>query len=867
MANTTVEIIGGQLSGVLQNAASDATLQEIVRAVNKLSNSTGGNARAGAGAAPTPTTRSGSSIMESAMDMVGNQIGNLVGAMGSFAGLIASGNDKLSSYTSVLNDQIIKGLPLVGKYLGAFGDIINYSIGTFEEWNASLKQASKTGAAFNNSILELRSAANGANLALDDFVSIISSNSEVLVAFGGTVTAGAKAFADYNKYLKRDGGPVNNTLRQMGYSSKDVSEMLMMFMKNTQRGAFREKQSKEQFEKQFMFYSLNIDRMVKLTGQTAQQLENKIAGVNQDAAYQAMIMNLSADQQVMMDAGLKQFVDSYGDAGAELWKALALGQQPQTDLALDLMTLMPFAGKGAKSMISSIKDGSVGLKQFDSVLQKSFVDQNMNIRDYYLQNQSMINAMSLIEGPTGELYRAIKSAISGVGRYGKISDLTTEKLNALWKAAKDEADKGDAFTRMMNALTVAFEKFKESIIDTLMPMFEDISKTLKDNKVQEKIKSMGEELGKAIKEHLPKVTEFLRLLGSSEGRSFLLNELGYYWDVMTTHAAFAIKRSFVEDRSKWAESGLTDADKQKVLDVLAQNRVTTAKELGFNITPNAPFLANANTSASSTFNAAQVAPGGPANLTANMDQRREQAGNLQRQLAQKGIKLHSPTGDSALPAPSSRVAWRDAIYDKAGKLVSAAKIHGGNDYALAPGTPLFAGADGKIHFRNDPTGYGNYVVIEPDGVTNTQLYYAHLQAAAWEEYRQKFPDGRVKKGVQIGKSGNTGASTGPHLHYEIRHNNMAVPLTGFLHEDAKGKQVPAEKFSTGTMGTSGETSSMSVEQMESIAKTGGTINIAELITTFNTNMATLIEMTKERQSIHYQQLDAQKQHSGNLALG
>jgi murein DD-endopeptidase MepM/ murein hydrolase activator NlpD len=868
MANTTVEIIGGQLSGVLQNAASDATLQEIVRAVNKLSNSTGGNARAGAGAAPTPTTRSGSSIMESAMDMVGNQIGNLVGAMGSFAGLIASGNDKLSSYTSVLNDQIIKGLPLVGKYLGAFGDIINYSIGTFEEWNASLKQASKTGAAFNNSILELRSAANGANLSLDDFVSIISSNSEVLVAFGGTVTAGAKAFADYNKYLKRDGGPVNNTLRQMGYSSKDVSEILMTFMKNTQRGVFREKQSKEQFEKQFMFYSLNIDRMVKLTGQTAQQLENKMAGANQDAAYQAMIMTLGGDQQNMMDAGLRQFVATYGDAGAELWKAISLGQQPQTDLALDLMTLMPFAGKGAKDMITSIKNGSVEFKNFDGVLQKSFVAQNMNIKDYYLQNQSMINAMSLIEGPTGELYRAIKSAISGVGKYGKISDLTVEKLNAMWKAAKDEADKGDAFTRMMNALTVAFEKFYESIIDTLMPMFKDISETLKENKVQEKIKSMGEELGKAIKEHLPKVTEFLRLLGSSEGRSFLLNELGYYWDVMTTHAAFAIKRSFVEDRSKWAESGLTDADKQKVLDLLAQNRVNTARELGYNITPAAPPLAtDARTSASSTYNAAQVAPGGPHRKNVSMEDRQEQAGNLQRQLEQKGIKILSPTGAGALPPPNSRVGPRAPVY-KDGKLISTGD-HGGNDYALPIGTPIFAGADGKIHFLNEGEGkgYGNYVVIEPDGVTNTQMYYAHLQAAAWEEFRQKFPNGTVKRGEQIGKSGNTGASKGPHVHYEIRHNNVSVPLKGFIHENAKGEKVPPALLSTGTMGTSGASSSMSVEQMESIAKTGGTINIAELITTFNTNMATLIEMTKERQSIHYQQLDAQKQHSGNLALG
>lgn len=864
MANTTVEIIGGQLSGVLQNAASDATLQEIVRAVNKMS----GNSSRGAGAAAASnSTSSGSSggIMSSAMDMVGNQIGNLVGAMGSFAGMIASGNDKLSSYTTVLNDQIIKGLPIVGKYLGAFGDVINYSIGTFEAWNQSLKQASKSGAAFNNSILELRMAANGANISLDDFVGIIAANSESLIAFGGTVTEGAKAFADYNKFIKRDGGPVNDTLRQMGYSSKDVSEMLMMFMKNTQRGASREKQSKEQFEKQFMFYSLNLDRLVKITGQTAQQLESKIAGVNQDAAYQAMIMNLGEDQQDMMDGALKQFVATYGEAGAELWKALALGQQPQTDLAIDLMTMMPFASKGAKDMINSIKKGTVTLGKFDDVLQKSFVDQNINIRDYYVKNQSLINAMSLIEGPTGDLYKAIKSAVAGVGKYGKISDLTTEKLNALWKAASDEAKKREGFTKLMNDLSIAFEKFKESLIDSLMPVFNQISTTLKEKDVQAKIKEFGEWLGHTIKAHLPKVTEFLKLLGSPQGREFILSEIEHFWHVLGVHGEFFLKRSFNTDQDDWTKLGITDEDKKKALNALEIERVSRAAQLGYTVKEGGAFLGTSGVAGDKDAqrpttddkprdNLGSVAKNLPEDQTKGLEK------IIRDLLAKHGVKTQAPL--PGVPVNSPR-GYRT--------IDGVTTFHHGTDQAAAAGTKVKAPVSGSIRFGDQGNiGYGNFVeIIEPN--TGTRHILGHLDAKMAQEYKAQFEKNKnlVNVGDIIGGVGNTGhtkGKNGHHLHYEIRtKDHVSVdPRQIIGTTNAQGQHQPA--FASGTMGTSSGSTAMSVEQMENIAKTGGSINIAELITTFNANMTTLIELTKDRQTIHYQQLDAQKQHSGNLAF-
>lgn len=91
-------------------------------------------------------------------------------------------------------------------------------------------------------------------------------------------------------------------------------------------------------------------------------------------------------------------------------------------------------------------------------------------------------------------------------------------------------------------------------------------------------------------------------------------------------------------------------------------------------------------------------------------------------------------------------------------------FHTGIDYACPLGTPIFASADGVIRFIGmDKTGYGNCVIIEHD--VNHATLYAHLSTLG----TIYFPGTKVKQGEVIGWSGSTGNSTGPHLHFEARH--------------------------------------------------------------------------------------------------
>lgn len=101
------------------------------------------------------------------------------------------------------------------------------------------------------------------------------------------------------------------------------------------------------------------------------------------------------------------------------------------------------------------------------------------------------------------------------------------------------------------------------------------------------------------------------------------------------------------------------------------------------------------------------------------------------------------------------------------------KFHHGIDIANNPGSVIKASAKGVVHFSGTMNGYGNVIVI--DHGYNIQTRYAHLQKRLVKKNQV------IKKGEKIGHLGNTGRSSGPHLHYEVRINDIPVnPRRYFL---------------------------------------------------------------------------------------
>lgn len=104
------------------------------------------------------------------------------------------------------------------------------------------------------------------------------------------------------------------------------------------------------------------------------------------------------------------------------------------------------------------------------------------------------------------------------------------------------------------------------------------------------------------------------------------------------------------------------------------------------------------------------------------------------------------------------------------------KMHTGIDFTAPTGTPIYATGNGRVVPAIDGgSGYGNHVVI--DHGFGYKSLYGHM-------YKTKVRIGqRVKRGELIGYVGNTGQSTGPHLHYEvIKNGNKINPINYFFND-------------------------------------------------------------------------------------
>lgn len=100
------------------------------------------------------------------------------------------------------------------------------------------------------------------------------------------------------------------------------------------------------------------------------------------------------------------------------------------------------------------------------------------------------------------------------------------------------------------------------------------------------------------------------------------------------------------------------------------------------------------------------------------------------------------------------------------------RMHEGIDMAGPVGTPIHVTGDGVVTFAGRSGAYGNLIKIRHELGTETR--YAHLS-----RIHVKVGD-RVSQGDRIGDMGNTGRSTGPHLHYEVRMNGRAVDPMSFI---------------------------------------------------------------------------------------
>jgi len=151
--------------------------------------------------------------------------------------------------------------------------------------------------------------------------------------------------------------------------------------------------------------------------------------------------------------------------------------------------------------------------------------------------------------------------------------------------------------------------------------------------------------------------------------------------------------------------------------------------------------------------------------------------SLQAQSAELAARIRSAQSSSIVPAPTGAASAAGFVWPVHGILTSGfgwrwGRMHEGIDLAVPSGTPVVAAAAGTVIVAGWLGGYGNLVVVDHgNGVSTAYGHNTSVTVGVGQS---------VAQGQLIAYSGNTGHSTGPHLHLEVRINGSPVDPLGYL---------------------------------------------------------------------------------------
>ncbi len=148
---------------------------------------------------------------------------------------------------------------------------------------------------------------------------------------------------------------------------------------------------------------------------------------------------------------------------------------------------------------------------------------------------------------------------------------------------------------------------------------------------------------------------------------------------------------------------------------------------------------------------------------------RREAERRARQLAGETLPAENGPGLFSWPASGPITSPFGVRSDP---ITGRTRRHDGIDIGAPMGATITAAASGTVIYAGWESGYGNTIVIDHDGAVST--LYGHCSQIFVSNGQE------VQRGQAIGAVGSTGRSTGPHLHFEVRVNGVAVDPTGRL---------------------------------------------------------------------------------------
>lgn len=288
-----------------KNAASEATLQEMLKIMRKFDKSTdggkksvdgagggggGGSGSGGSGSGGGSQAAKSQSLLGKAAFAAGVGMAKLDTAarmvLGGFRGL-AEGSTQVVSDLAQVGDSltaaagVFKNIPILGTMFGAVAQAVTSVTDAYQK-------AAESGATFSGSVNEFSAAATQAGMTMEKFGALISQNAFGMGAFGTTAEDGAKNFAKTSKALRASA----SDLYALGYSTQQINEGLAKYGSLMRTQGLQGKMTNDQLAAGAKNYMKELDLLSKATGEDRKTIEARQAAMALDAQFQASMAGL-----------------------------------------------------------------------------------------------------------------------------------------------------------------------------------------------------------------------------------------------------------------------------------------------------------------------------------------------------------------------------------------------------------------------------------------------------------------------------------------------------------------------------------------------------------------------------------------------
>ncbi len=284
MAGVFIDIPGiGNVEA--KNAATEATLKELLKAMQGVQKNTGGGGGTPAGGGSGGATKEdskGPGLLGKAANAAGQAMGKLsskvMPVIGGFQTLNTFLTGTISKFADV-GDSVERAagtIPILG---GLFTAVAGAAV----KVNESFINASKSGATFGGSVSNMAAAASSAGMTMDKFGALVSRNGAGMLGFGTTTEEGAKRFAQVSKSLRE----TSSDLYALGYSTEDINQGLASYGALMRAQGLQGRQSNAQMVDGAKKYLKELDALAKITGEERSVKEAEMKRLASDAQFQA----------------------------------------------------------------------------------------------------------------------------------------------------------------------------------------------------------------------------------------------------------------------------------------------------------------------------------------------------------------------------------------------------------------------------------------------------------------------------------------------------------------------------------------------------------------------------------------------------